>query len=157
MNRKLKMCLTALLLLSPAVGCPSYESRATADMEELSEAVLRFKHLDKDLSVVGNTYTDDKGKTYRISRSARKKLEQLGLCKINEEKEVDVKYNPSSNVVDITISGYVFDSVMEDMGEILDQVDSLNIYATVDSKIHFDLRLINIYKGMPRYPGKLKL
>lgn len=74
MNRKLKKCLTALLLLSPAVCCPACESRATADMEELSEAVLKFKHLDKDLSIVGNTYTDEKGKTYRISRSARKKL-----------------------------------------------------------------------------------
>lgn len=157
MNRKLKMCLTALLLLSPAVYCPTCESRATADMEELSEAVLKFKHLDKDLSIVGNTYTDEKGKTYRISRSARKKLEQLGLCKIDKETEVKVKYNPSSNVVDITVSGYVFDSVVEDIGEILELIDSFNVYATVDSMLHFDLRLINIYKGMPRYPGKLKL
>ena len=100
---------------------------------------------------------DKNGKTFRISRSARKKLSTLRLCKIDGAKTVKATYNPSSNAVDLTVSGYVFDSVVEDIGEILELVDSFNIYATVDSMLQFDLRLVNIYKGMPRYPGKLKL
>ena len=118
---------------------------------------MRFKYLCEFLTEIGDTYTDKNGKSFRISRSARKKLEQLGLCKIDKETEVKVKCNPSSNVVDITVSGYVFDSVLEDMKEIFDTVDLLNIYATVDSQIHIDLRVVDIYKGLPRYPGKLKL
>ena len=124
-------------------------------MENIS--CMRFNYLCEFLTGIEETYTDKNGKIFRISRSARKKLEQLGLCKIDKETEVKVKYNPSSNVVDITVSGYVFDSVVEDIGEILELVDSFNVYATVDSMLHFDLRLVNIYKGMPRYPGKLKL
>ena len=127
-------------------------------MENIScMRVKCFKYLDGFLTGIEETYTDKNGKSFRISSSARKKLEQLGLCKIDKETEVKVKYNLSSNVVDITVSGYVFDSVVEDIGEILELVDSFNVYATVDSMLHFDLRLVNIYKGMPRYPGKMKL
>ena len=124
-------------------------------MENIS--CMRFKYLCEFLTGIEETYADKNDKSFRISRSARKKLEQLGLCKIDKETEVKVKCNPSSNVVDITVSGYVFDSVVEDIGEILELVDSFNIYATVDSMLQFDLRLVNIYKGMPRYSGKLKL
>ena len=118
---------------------------------------MRFKYLCEFLTGIEETYTDKNGKIFRISRSARKRLEQLGLCKIDKETEVKVKYNPSSNVVDITVSGYVYDSVLEDMKEIFDTVDVLNIYATVDSQIHIDLRVVDIYKGLPRYPGRLKI
>ena len=45
----------------------------------------------------------------------------------------------------------------EDMKEIFETVDVLNIYATVDSQIHIDLRVVDIYKGLPRYPGRLKI
>ena len=124
-------------------------------MENIS--CMRFMYLCEFLTGIEETYTYKNDKSFRISRSARKKLEQLGLCKIDKETEVKVKYNPSSNVVDITVLGYVFDSVVEDIGEILELVDSFNVYATVDSMLHFDLRLINIYKGMPRYPGRLKI
>ena len=48
--------------------------------------------------------------------------------------------DPSSNAVDLTVSGYVYDSVLEDMKEIFETVDLLNIYATVDSQIHIDIR-----------------
>ena len=124
-------------------------------MENIS--CMRFKYLGEFLTDIEETYTDKNGKIFRISRSARNKLSTLRLCKIDSAKTVRATYDPSSNAVDLTVSGYVFDSVVEDIGEILELVDSFNIYATVDSMLQFDLRLVNIYKGMPRYPGKLKL
>lgn len=124
-------------------------------MENIS--CMRFKYLCGFLTGIEETYTDKNGKIFRISRSARNKLSTLRLCKIDSAKTVKATYDPSSNAVDLTVSGYVYDSVVEDIGEILELVDSFNIYATVDSMLQFDLRLVNIYKGMPRYPGKLKL
>ena len=124
-------------------------------MENIS--CMRFKYLCEFLTGIEETYTDKNDKSFRISRSARNKLSTLRLCKIDSAKTVRATYDPSSNAVDLTVSGYVFDSVVEDIGEILELVDSFNIYATVDSMLQFDLRLVNIYKGMPRYPGKLKL
>ena len=124
-------------------------------MENIS--CMRFKYLGEFLTEIGDTYTDKNGKIFRISRSARNKLSTLRLCKIDSTKTVKATYDPSSNAVDLTVSGYVYDSVLEDMKEIFDTVDVLNIYATVDSQIHIDLRVVDIYKGLPRYPGKLKL
>ena len=124
-------------------------------MENIS--CMRFKYLCEFLTGIEETYADKNDKSFRISHSARNKLSTLRLCKIDSAKTVRATYDPSSNAVDLTVSGYVFDSVVEDIGEILELVDSFNIYATVDSMLQFDLRLVNIYKGMPRYPGKLKL
>ena len=120
-------------------------------MENIS--CMRFKYLGEFLTEIGDTYTDKNGKIFRISRSARNKLSTLRLCKIDSAKTVRATYDPSSNAVDLTVSGYVYDSVLEDMKEIFDTVDVLNIYATVDSQIHIDLRVVDIYKGLPRYPG----
>ena len=105
-------------------------------MENIS--CMRVKYLGEFLTEIGDTYTDKNGKTFRISCSARKKLEQLGLCKIDKETEVKVKYNLSSNVVDITVSGYVFDSVVEDIGEILELVDSFNVLLNIKALIFRD-------------------
>ena len=124
-------------------------------MENIS--CMRFKYLGEFLTGIEETYADKNDKSFRISRSARNKLSTLRLCKIDSAKIVKATYDPSSNAVDLTVSGYVYDSVVEDIGEILELVDSFNIYATVDSMLQFDLRLVNIYKGMQRYPGKLKL
>ena len=124
-------------------------------MENIS--CMRFKYLCEFLTEIGDTYTDKNGKIFRISRSARNKLSTLRLCKIDSAKTVKATYDPFSNAVDLTVSGYVYDSVLEDMKEIFDTVDVLNIYATVDSQIHIDLRVVDIYKGLPRYPGRLKI
>ena len=124
-------------------------------MENIS--CMRVKYLGEFLTEIGDTYTDKNGKIFRISRSARKKLSTLRLCKIDSAKTVRATYDPFSNAVDLTVSGYVYDSVLEDMKEIFDTVDLLNIYATVDSQIHIDLRVVDIYKGLPRYPGRLKI
>ena len=124
-------------------------------MENIS--CMRFKYLCEFLTEIGDTYTDKNGNIFRISRSARNKLSTLRLCKIDSAKTVKATYDPSSNAVDLTVSGYVYDSVLEDMKEIFDTVDFLNIYATVDSQIHIDLRVVDIYKGLPRYPGRLKI
>ena len=105
-------------------------------MENIS--CMRFKYLGEFLTGIEETYTDKNGQNFRISRSARKKLEQLGLCKIDKETEVKVKYNPSSNVVDITVSGYVFDSVVEDIGEILELVDSFYVLLNIKASIFRD-------------------
>lgn len=118
---------------------------------------MRFKYLCEFLTEIGDTYTDKNGNIFRISRSARNKLSTLRLCKIDSAKTVKATYDPFSNAVDLTVSGYVYDSVLEDMKEIFDTVDVLNIYATVDSQIHIDLRVVDIYKGLPRYPGRLKI
>ena len=127
-------------------------------MENIScMRVKCFKYLDGFLTGIEETYTDKNDKSFRISRSARNKLSTLRLCKIDSAKTVKATYNPSSNAVDLTVSGYVYDSVLEDMKEIFDTVDLLNIYATVDSQIHIDLRVVDIYKGLPRYPGRLKI
>ena len=124
-------------------------------MENIS--CMRFKYLGEFLTGIEETYTDKNDKSFRISRSARNKLSTLRLCKIDSAKTVKATYNPSSNAVDLTVSGYVYDSVLEDMKEIFETVDVLNIYATVDSQIHIDLRVVDIYKGLPRYPGRLKI
>lgn len=124
-------------------------------MENIS--CMRFKYLCEFLTGIEETYTDQNDKSFRISRSARNKLSTLRLCKIDSAKTVRATYDPSSNAVDLTVSGYVYDSVLEDMKEIFDTVDLLNVYATVDSQIHIDLRVVDIYKGLPRYPGRLKI
>ena len=124
-------------------------------MENIS--CMRVKYLDGFLTGIEETYTDKNGKIFRISRSARNKLSTLRLCKIDSAKTVKATYNPSSNAVDLTVSGYVYDSVLKDMKEIFETVDLLNIYATVDSQIYIDLRVVDIYKGLPRYPGRLKM
>ena len=107
-------------------------------MENIS--CMRVKYLCEFLTEIGDTYTDKNGKSFRISRSARNKLSTLRLCKIDSAKTVRATYDPSSNAVDLTVSGYVYDSVLEDMKEIFETVDVLNIYATVDSQIHIDIR-----------------
>lgn len=125
-------------------------------MENIS--CMRFKYLCEFLTGIEETYTDKNDKSFRISRSARNKLSTLRLYKIDSAKTVKATYTPSSNAVDLTVSGYVYGSVLEDiMKEIFDTVDLLNIYATVDSQIHIDLRVVDIYKGLPRYPGRLKI
>ena len=83
---------------------------------------MRFKYLCEFLTEIGDTYTDKNGKIFRISRSARNKLSTLRLCKIDSAKTVKATYNPSSNSVDLTVSGYVYDSVLEDMKEIFETV-----------------------------------
>ncbi len=118
---------------------------------------MRFKYLADDLSSIEETYTDKEGKTYRISRAAKKMLELLRQFKIDKEKEVRVVYNPSSNVIDITISGFVFDSVLEDMKEIVEATDAMSVDADIESKLRFEFRIVNIYKGMYQYPNKLKM
>ena len=76
-------------------------------MENIS--CMRFKYLCEFLTEIGDTYTDKNGKSFRISRSARNKLSTLRLCKIDSAKTVRATYDPSSNAVDLTVSGYVYD------------------------------------------------
>ena len=76
-------------------------------MENIS--CMRFKYLCEFLTGIEETYTDKNDKSFRISRSARNKLSTLQLCKIDSAKTVRATYNPSSNAVDLTVSGYVYD------------------------------------------------
>ena len=89
-------------------------------MENIS--CMRFKYLGEFLTDIGDTYTDKNGKIFRISRSARNKLSTLRLCKIDSAKTVRATYDPSSNAVDLTVSGYVYDSVLEDMKHIKEEL-----------------------------------
>ena len=126
-------------------------------MENIS--CMRFKYLCEFLTGIEETYTDKNDKSFRISRSARNKLSTLRLCKIDSAKTVRATYDPSSNAVDLTVSGYVYDSVLEDMKEIFDTVDLLNIYATVDSQIHIDLnnQYIASFASMVRQPDRSRI
>ena len=76
-------------------------------MENIS--CMRFKYLCEFLTGIEETYTDKNGKIFRISRSARNKFSTLRLCKIDSAKTVKATYDPSSNAVDLTVSGYVYD------------------------------------------------
>ena len=76
-------------------------------MENIS--CMRFKYLCEFLTGIEETYTDKNDKSFRISRSARNKLSTLRLCKIDSAKTVKATYDPSSNAVDLTVSGYVYD------------------------------------------------
>ena len=89
-------------------------------MENIS--CMRFKYLCEFLTGIEETYTDKNDKSFRISQSAGNKLSTLWLCKIDSAKTVRATYDPFSNAVDLTVSGYVYDSVLEDMKEIFETV-----------------------------------
>lgn len=107
---------------------------------------MGVKYLEIELTEIQDEFTDESGNTYRINRVAKKKLTQLRLAKINENKEVNVKYDQKCNNIDITVSGYTYDATLEDTRAILNAVDLFTIDASIDGKVNFSMSIRNAYK-----------